>query len=288
MSKNIRQQVQRAIYAGEPLAWAVQERQPGVRWTATGEFIPLADLNFNESLGFYRVSANPDAVGLCTNEPEDTIHRVIFPDPWDAYAWSDNLGTLTLLGEPWQIADLYQVLGRALDGPGVDPESVTEDDPNWGTSGDMTWATREAVRYGWYSGEETPLRDKLKKAGHRIRRAAQRGTIRGAARDDTGHWFFRKPAFRGWLHKVGERQGGEEPQADAPTPEADPRPLIEEHVAQAIAEGMPGRLVVQDGVPGVVFPDENKFIPFADLNYNPTYGYYEMSAFPDLARDCRN
>lgn len=363
MTKNIRQQVQRAIYAGEPLAWAVQERQPGIRWTATGEFIPLADLNFNESLGFYRMSAHPDAVGLCTNEPEDTIHRAGFAD-WQAYVWSDNGGTLVLLGELWQIADLYQVLGQVLDGQGIDEEVISEDDPAWGHSGDMTWASREAVAYGWYSGETLTLREKLSKAGHRIRRAAQRGTIRGATVDETGHWVFRKAPFRGWLVKLAQRQGGnatpavsdwerltaqltEEEQtalllypgycggdssdmetfvttayqtpltsADLPTllaafrtwykevapdefhapvpllaellPPPDDRPTIEEHVAQAIAEGMPGRLVVQDGVPGVIFPDENKFIPFADLNYNSTYGYYEISGFPDLARDCRN
>lgn len=358
MTTNIRQLVQRAIHADLPLIWAVEERQPGIRLTDTGEFIPLADLNFNESLGFYRMSAHPDAVRLGTNEPEDTIHRVAFTDPWDAYVWSDNGGTLTLLGEPWQMADLYAALGRALDGVGIDEEVISEDDPAWGHSGDMTWASREAVAYGWYSGEALTLRQKLSKAAHRIRRAAQRGTLRGAALDETGHWVFRKAAFRGWLVKLAQRQpdpdavwdrltvnltpeertalllypgecGGDSDDlitfvttvfqkpltsADLPTLLAafrtwykevapaefhapvplladllpDARPLIGEHVAQAIAEGMPGRLAVQGGEPGVIFPDENQFIPFSDLNYNSTYGYYQLSVFPNLERACRN
>lgn len=63
---------------------------------------------------------------------------------------------------------------------------------------------------------------------------------------------------------------------------------ILEHIKQSIVDGLAARLEIQDGEPGVTFLDEGEFIPFADLNYNQEYGYFRISEFPTIPRDCEN
>lgn len=63
---------------------------------------------------------------------------------------------------------------------------------------------------------------------------------------------------------------------------------ILEHVKAAIADGLPARLEIQDSEPGVTFLDEGEFIPFADLNYNREYGYFQISLLPNIPRECEN
>lgn len=55
---------------------------------------------------------------------------------------------------------------------------------------------------------------------------------------------------------------------------------IHESIQQYIDEGGMGRLATVDGRDGVVFLDENEFIPFDDLGYNRDLGYFRLSAFP--------
>lgn len=63
---------------------------------------------------------------------------------------------------------------------------------------------------------------------------------------------------------------------------------IQEHVKEFIVNGGRAEVVNRDGVDGVLFFDEVEFIPFTDLNYNNEYGYYKISLFPDIQRDCTN
>lgn len=76
---------------------------------------------------------------------------------------------------------------------------------------------------------------------------------------------------------------------------------IREHVLKAINAGLEAKKTQRDGVSGVLFtgpdsapvigpdsPPDSDFIPFHDLNYNDEYGYYQMSVFPGLQRDCTN
>lgn len=39
------------------------------------------------------------------------------------------------------------------------------------------------------------------------------------------------------------------------------------------------------GVRGVLFHDENEFIPWSDLGFNSTYGFYRLSSFPDVGNE---
>ena len=63
---------------------------------------------------------------------------------------------------------------------------------------------------------------------------------------------------------------------------------IRQHLLSAINSGLPAQLTVQAAVPGVTFLDENEFIPFSDLAYNPDLGYYRLSQFPDAANETDN
>jgi len=63
---------------------------------------------------------------------------------------------------------------------------------------------------------------------------------------------------------------------------------IRDHIRAAITEGLAAHLDQRAGQAGIVFHDENEFIPFDDLNVNPEYGYFRISQFPDIQRDCTN
>lgn len=63
---------------------------------------------------------------------------------------------------------------------------------------------------------------------------------------------------------------------------------IRDHIRSAIHDGLAATQTQQAGQAGVIFHDENEFIPFDDLNHNNEYGYYRLSQFPDLQRDCTN
>jgi hypothetical protein len=51
-------------------------------------------------------------------------------------------------------------------------------------------------------------------------------------------------------------------------------------ISDYIQEGGMARLETVDGVGGVLFMDEGEFIPWRDLGYNPTYGFYRLSHLP--------
>lgn len=63
---------------------------------------------------------------------------------------------------------------------------------------------------------------------------------------------------------------------------------ILDHIRRSIAEGMPARLDARGEEQGVLFLDENEFIPLDDLNYNEQLGYFRMSQFPGARRECEN
>lgn len=57
---------------------------------------------------------------------------------------------------------------------------------------------------------------------------------------------------------------------------------IKSSIEQFIADGGPARIVEQNGQAGVLFTDENEFIPWGDLGYNADLGYFQRSLFPDV------
>lgn len=63
---------------------------------------------------------------------------------------------------------------------------------------------------------------------------------------------------------------------------------IRDHIRKSIHEGLPAEFTQVAGQSGILFEDENQFIAFDDLNYNDTYGYFQISQLPDIQRDCTN
>ncbi len=49
-----------------------------------------------------------------------------------------------------------------------------------------------------------------------------------------------------------------------------------------------GRIIERDGQPGILFLDENEFIPFSDLGYNSEIGFFSKSRFPDVKSDYKD
>ena len=60
------------------------------------------------------------------------------------------------------------------------------------------------------------------------------------------------------------------------------------NIRQHIRNCDTARPTQQAGRSGVLFTDENEFIPFSDLAYNPELGYYRLSQFPDAASETEN
>lgn len=63
---------------------------------------------------------------------------------------------------------------------------------------------------------------------------------------------------------------------------------IREAVKRHIYDSGAAEFAVQDGRSGVIFLDENEFIPFDDLGYNVNYGFFRQSALPNVASEYTN
>lgn len=61
---------------------------------------------------------------------------------------------------------------------------------------------------------------------------------------------------------------------------------IRDHIRSAIVDGLPAEFTQREGKAGILFHDENEFVPFDDLNYNNEYGYYRQSQLPTVQGDC--
>ena len=199
---NIRQHVLKSIYAGLPARFDVQGAAAGVLFEDEQEFIPLADLGYSSELGYYRVSAFPDALSETTNENPETVHLLEGSDAngqAPLYVWMDSDGYPHHLGELHQAADLYAALGALLHDGRTSGESVSEFDPAWGQNYNIAKAVEEAIAYG-YGSDREQLADS-------IRAAARAGRIRGATQVD-GRWSIPPLTLRGWLVRSREEKRG--------------------------------------------------------------------------------
>jgi hypothetical protein len=211
---NIRDHIRSAIHDGLPAAFAQQKGEAGVTFHDENEFIPFADLNYNNEYGYYRLSQFPDLSRDCTNENPETLHYgKDFGDDWKPIIWADSGGNLNMIGDVWQAADLYQALGRMLLHGEMDSEEISENDASWDYMKRIDWAVKE---YRDVIGDN---RDDDQIA-NTIRAAAKRGSVRGCSQDDTGSWYFRPPAFRGWLIKSRDEKRGR-PRVNTPGPHFD-------------------------------------------------------------------
>lgn len=199
---NIRQHVFKSINADIHAQFAVQDASPGVLFLDENQFIPFADLGYNDEIGYFRLSAHSDIISECDNDNPEKIH--VYDDGSQGepmFVWQDADGYLHLLGELHQLADLYQALGDALRGV-IDPEPVSEFDHRWGGHWRIARAVKEAIEYG-VTGDPAQIADS-------IRAAARRGAIRGASQVD-GEWSFPKRTLRSWLIRTQNERRGRRP-----------------------------------------------------------------------------
>lgn len=194
---NIRQHVQQAIYSGMQATVTVKNGQSGVVFHDENEFIPFANLAYNRALGYFDRSLFPDEPSETDSESPYTIHPLATEDGWQAWVLEDEGGTLTLLGELWQIADLADALRHFVDTGEYHGKPVDDYDPNWGSPLTMAEATAYIVAQGWTPGN----------ADDTLRKAAAAGRVPGAQKDGSGHrWVFSRRGLDAWLRRAG--QGG--------------------------------------------------------------------------------
>lgn len=199
---NIRDHVRKAINAGLLATMTQQSGVSGVLFADENEFIPFGDLNYNNEYGYYRLSLFPDIQRDCENDNPERIHKGADFHEWVPLIWSDSGGDLTLLGDDYQLADLYQALGDYLLHGKVDDEEVSEDDPMWSYMRRIDWAIGE---FRDFFPDDTRTDDKI---ANTIRAAAAAGRIRGAKLGESGNWYFNPPRFRGWLVKTRDEKRG--------------------------------------------------------------------------------
>lgn len=210
---NIRNQMRSAIHDGLSATFAQQEGKAGVIFHDENEFIPFDDLNYNSEYGYYRLSQFPDLQRDFTNDNPETLHYgKDFPD-WKPIVWADSGGNLCLIGDVWQAADLYQALGRLLLHGEADGEEISENDTSWDYMKRIDWAVKE------YRDCMDDERSDAQIA-NTIRAAADRGAIHGCSQTESGAWYFRPPAFGGWLVKTRDEKRGR-PRTKAPEPHFD-------------------------------------------------------------------
>lgn len=198
---NIRDHIRRELRS-LPASFTQQAGQAGVIFHDENEFIPFDDLNYNSEYGYYRLSQFPDLQRDCTNENPETLHHgKDFGDDWKPLIWADSGGNLNMIGDVWQAADLYQALGRMLLHDEMDSEEISENDASWDYMKRIDWAVKEYRDYMEDGRSDAQI-------ANTIRAAADRGAIHGCSQTESGAWFFRPPAFRGWLVKARDEKRG--------------------------------------------------------------------------------
>ena len=199
---NIRDHIRKAITGGLPAEFAQHAGKAGVLFYDENEFIPFDDLNVNAEYGYYRLSQFPNLQRECTNDNPETLHYgKDFGDDWKPIIWADSGGNLSMIGEVWQAADLYQALGRLLLQGEIEPEEISENDASWDYMKRIDWAVKE---YRDFTQDNRPD-DQI---ANSIRAAAHRGAIWGCSQDSRGAWYFRPEAFRCWLVKTRDEKRG--------------------------------------------------------------------------------
>jgi len=208
---NIRNHIRGAISDGLVANFAILSGQSGVVFHDENEFIPFAVLNYNSDVGYFDMSRHPEFHCECENENPETLHYGRdYSEDWKPLIWADDGGNLTLIGDTWNAADLYQALHAFLFDGVTNAEEISQDDPAWGHMRRIDWAVEEYREY-------VPGAKKLTKerVANTIRAAARRGAIRGCTQDDRSEWYFRPAAFRGWLVKTAIEKRGRPKRSNA-------------------------------------------------------------------------
>lgn len=182
------------ITNGGAAQYATVGGQSGVYFTdESPQFLPWSRLAYSATLGFYDRDQFPDHPADAIAD-DWTVHPVVADDGWQAVAALDAGGHGFLIGERWQVEELYHTLAAYLERGEAD-EALADDDESLG----WRWLTmNEAILVAHeYNPDEYPLETKT---AERIRRAAQRGSL-AHKKTESGRYKFPAARFRGWLRR---------------------------------------------------------------------------------------
>lgn len=179
---------------GGGAVYATANGKSGIVFTDENKFIEWRDLGYNSTLGFFRLSQFPNQPNETKHE-HWTVHPLTLDDPsdtWRPFALFDGDGSGFVVGERWQLEEMYYRIGRFLFYDELD-EPIDQHDEGLGW---RWYSISEAVQMAHeYDPDEYPRGERT---AERIRRAAQRGTLTHR-KTQTGRYKFLAARFRGWL-----------------------------------------------------------------------------------------
>lgn len=132
--KNIRIHIRESIDNGFPAEIVVIGITPGVLFKEQGTFVPFSNLGYNAEIGYFKLTdfqPYEESANEVDSSNPNTLHAGDYADGWKAFVWADDGGNLHLLGEKWEVADLYNVLREFILYGTLDDEIISEHDPAW-------------------------------------------------------------------------------------------------------------------------------------------------------------
>jgi hypothetical protein len=223
---NIRQHILIAINDRLPAQRIVRDGVPGVLFTgpdepAAGEFIPFAHLGVNQIYGYFDMRALAGVASDCTNENTESLHVVLTgQDDFDRgedrrmYVWSQaESGIDVMLGEVWQVADLYQAL-RAFVERGETGEPLDEEEvvtglfADWLQAADAAYVASRANPERFPDPEDAQLQNSIRVAGAAGRIRTRQG--------ESGRTYYKRTAVEEWAARDETRGRPRKEQAAEP------------------------------------------------------------------------
>lgn len=61
--------------------------------------------------------------------------------------------------------------------------------------------------------------------------------------------------------------------------------VLQQFIEEGAPQGHPARWQSRNGVNGILWTDENQWMPLSDIGVNKQFGFYQLSVFPDQTND---
>jgi hypothetical protein len=163
-------------------------------------FIPFEFLGHNQRVGYFDMRKLVNETSDCTNENPETIHVAVWHDGWNPLFWLDDAGVANMLGEPCQVADLYQALGRyLLHNELSEPLDEEEVENDWLVSADAAYIAYRTNEVRFPDPKDAQLQNTITAAG-------RRGAIR-TRQGASGKTYFYRRSVEEWAEMEQPKSG---------------------------------------------------------------------------------
>jgi hypothetical protein len=230
---NIRKHILIAINDGLNAQRTVWDGVPGVRFFGPdepieGTFIPFEWLGYNTEYGYFDMRQLTGVKSDCTNDNWETIHPLTeidpaaleLPEDRQMLVWAQaESGITVMLGEKWQVADLYQAI-RAYFEHGTIGEPLDEEEVGggieWLQAGDAAYVAHKTNPERFPSPDDAQLQNSIRVAGSNDRIRTRIGA--------SGRTYYQLESVEDWARKDERRGRPRNVEAPVqPQPAADPK-----------------------------------------------------------------